>query len=139
MNIKISLDLALVRAWGRSVYADRERVGAVHPTDSISSSDDAGGRIVGSCGKEQNCLCGPRRCSEARMSDRKERLLATISINSYEELRIVQSDYEGISLISFQVWFKDRDTSELRPGQGRPRLSPRVRRQDHRRPSGCEG
>jgi hypothetical protein len=59
MNIRTSLrreDMALVRAWGRSVYADRERVGVVHPTDSGWLAEDAAGRIVGTFGREQRAV-----------------------------------------------------------------------------------
>jgi hypothetical protein len=65
------------------------------------------------------------------MTERNDRLLATIRKNGREEIRITRGDFKGFYVVGVQVWFQDR--------QGRPRLPRRARRRGHRRPSGCEG
>jgi hypothetical protein len=59
VNIGTSLrceNLALVRAWGRSLYADRVRVGAVHRADDGWIAEDAAGRIVGTYEREKSAV-----------------------------------------------------------------------------------
>jgi hypothetical protein len=40
-------DVALVRAWGRSIYAEQEQVGTVHPIDCGWLAEDADGYLIG--------------------------------------------------------------------------------------------
>ena len=45
-------DVALVRAWGRGIYAGREQVGTVHPTDLGWLAEAADGQVIGVFAKE---------------------------------------------------------------------------------------
>ncbi len=51
------------------------------------------------------------------MSERNERLLATIRKNAREEIHITRGEYKGHDVVGVRVWFQDRDTGEMRPGK----------------------
>jgi Transcriptional Coactivator p15 (PC4) len=51
------------------------------------------------------------------MTERNDRLLATIRKNAREEIRIMRGDFKGHDIIGVRVWFQDRDTGEKRPGK----------------------
>jgi hypothetical protein len=57
MNIRASSrreDIALVRAFRRSVFFDRARIGAVHRiADEVWLAEDASGRLMGSFSEEK--------------------------------------------------------------------------------------
>jgi hypothetical protein len=51
------------------------------------------------------------------MSERNDRLLATIRKNTREEIRVTRGEYKGHDIIAVRVWFEDRETGEMRPGK----------------------
>jgi Transcriptional Coactivator p15 (PC4) len=51
------------------------------------------------------------------MTERNDRLLATIRKNGREEIRITRGDFKGFDVVGVRVWFQDRDTGEMRPSK----------------------
>ena len=51
------------------------------------------------------------------MTERNDRLLATIRKNGREEIRVTRGDFKGFDVVGVRVWFQDRDTGEMRPGK----------------------
>ena len=51
------------------------------------------------------------------MTERNERLLATVRKNAREEIRVTRGAFKGFDVIGVRVWFQDRDTGEMRPGK----------------------
>ena len=43
--------------------------------------------------------------------------MKTIRKNAREEIRISRSEFKGYDLINVRVWFQDRETGTMRPGQ----------------------
>src|ERR1700729_1661366 len=61
----------------------------------------------------------PRRARrrEAPMTERNERLLATVRKNAREEIRVTRGDFKGHDIVGLRVWFEDRASGEMRPGK----------------------
>jgi hypothetical protein len=51
------------------------------------------------------------------MTERNDRLLATIRKNAREEIRVTRGDFKGHDIVGLRVWFQDRETGEMRPGK----------------------
>jgi hypothetical protein len=51
------------------------------------------------------------------MTERNERLLATVRKNAREEIRVSRGDFKGHDIVGLRVWYQDRDTGEMRPGK----------------------
>jgi hypothetical protein len=49
--------------------------------------------------------------------ERTERLLATIRKNAKDEIRVTRGVYKGLDVIGVRVWFRDRESLEMRPGR----------------------
>ena len=55
-----------------------------------------------------------RRCA---MTERNDRLLATVRKNAREEIRVTRGDFKGHDIVGLRVWFEDRASGEMRPGK----------------------
>jgi len=51
------------------------------------------------------------------MTERNDRLLATVRKNAREEIRISRGEYKGHDVVGVRVWFEDRESGEMRPGR----------------------
>jgi len=51
------------------------------------------------------------------MTERNERLLATVRKNAREEIRVTRCDFKGHDIVGLRVWFEDRESGEMRPGK----------------------
>ena len=51
------------------------------------------------------------------MTERNDRLLATVRKNGREEIRVTRGDFKGYDIVGLRVWFEDRDSGEMRPGK----------------------
>ena len=51
------------------------------------------------------------------MTERYDRLLATVRKNAREEIRVTRGDLKGFDIIGLRVWFEGRDSGEMRPGK----------------------
>ena len=51
------------------------------------------------------------------MTERNDRLLATVRKNAREEIRITRGDFKGFDIVGLRVWFEDRESGEMRPGK----------------------
>jgi Transcriptional Coactivator p15 (PC4) len=51
------------------------------------------------------------------MTERNERLLATVRKNAREEIRVTRGDFKGHDIVGLRVWFEDRESGEMRPGK----------------------
>jgi hypothetical protein len=51
------------------------------------------------------------------MTERNDRLLATVRKNAREEIRVTRGDFKGHDIVGLRVWFQDRESGEMRPGK----------------------
>ena len=51
------------------------------------------------------------------MTERYDRLLATVRKNAREEIRVTRGDLKGFDIVGLRVWFEDRGSGEMRPGK----------------------
>ena len=51
------------------------------------------------------------------MTERNDRLLATVRKNAREEIRVTRGDFKGHDIVGLRVWFEDRASGEMRPGK----------------------
>ena len=59
------------------------------------------------------------------MTERNERLLATVRKNAREEIRVTRGDFKGHDIVSLRGWFHHRDSGEMRPAGMASSFAPR--------------
>ena len=51
------------------------------------------------------------------MTERNDRLLATVRKNAREEIRVTRGDFKGHDIVGLRVWFEDRAAAKCGPAR----------------------